>query len=46
MAAAMPVSDDERETWRSRAMKRVEERYSWDAVTDSYEDLLTRLARA
>jgi glycosyltransferase involved in cell wall biosynthesis len=37
---------DERETWKLKARQRVEERYSWDAVTDSYETLLTRLARA
>lgn len=37
---------EERELWRSRAIKRIEERYSWNAVTDSYENLLTRLARA
>jgi glycosyltransferase involved in cell wall biosynthesis len=36
----------ERELWRKRAMKRVEERYSWDRVTDSYENLLKRLASA
>jgi len=28
----------------SRAMKEVHQRYSWDAVTDAYEKLLTRLA--
>ena len=36
----------EREQWRLRAIKRVQERYSWDAVTNSYENLLQRLARA
>jgi glycosyltransferase involved in cell wall biosynthesis len=36
----------ERLHWQLRAMKRVEERYSWDAVTDSYENLLRRLAGA
>ena len=44
--ATLRMSDQERDTWRSRAMRRVEERYSWDAVTDSYENLLKRLARA
>jgi glycosyltransferase involved in cell wall biosynthesis len=39
------MSDDERETWRFRAMKRVEERYSWDRVTTDYENLLTGLAK-
>ena len=34
----------ERESYRRRAMARVRERYSWDAVTDAYERLLCRLA--
>jgi glycosyltransferase involved in cell wall biosynthesis len=38
---AMP--EGEREAWRRRAMDRVRERYSWDAVTDAYEALLIRL---
>jgi glycosyltransferase involved in cell wall biosynthesis len=40
------MASEEREAWQLRAMKRVQERYSWDAVTDSYENLLTRLTRA
>jgi glycosyltransferase involved in cell wall biosynthesis len=40
------MTSQEREEWQLRSMKRVEERYSWDAVTDSYEKLLTRLANA
>jgi glycosyltransferase involved in cell wall biosynthesis len=44
--STLRMTDDRRETWRFRAMKRIEERYSWDAVTDSYESLLLRLARA
>ncbi len=40
------MSSEERETWQLRSIKRVQERYSWDAVTDSYEKLLTRMARA
>lgn len=40
---AMPES--EREEWRAKAMARVRERYSWDAVTTAYETLLTRLSR-
>jgi glycosyltransferase involved in cell wall biosynthesis len=39
---AMPEA--ERETWRSRAVERVRERYSWDAVTDAYEKLMMELA--
>ena len=44
LTSIMP--SEEREQWQLRAIKRVEERYSWDAVTDSYENLLVRLARA
>ncbi len=36
---------EERLQWQLRAIKRVQERYSWDAVTDSYENLLTGLAK-
>jgi len=39
--AAMPEPD--RDEWSRRAMERVAERYSWDAVTDKYETLLRRL---
>lgn len=38
------MPETERELWRARAADRVRERYSWDAVTDAYEKLLTRLA--
>lgn len=38
---AMPES--ERAGWRARAMERVRERYSWDAVTTAYEKLLLGL---
>ncbi len=41
-ALAMP--EDMRQAWRVRALDRVKERYSWDAVTDAYEALLLRLA--
>jgi glycosyltransferase involved in cell wall biosynthesis len=44
--STLRMSDQELEAWRSKARQRVEERYSWDAVTDSYENLLKRLARA
>jgi glycosyltransferase involved in cell wall biosynthesis len=44
MALAMPEA--ERERLRAAAMTRVRERYSWDAVTARYEQLLNRLATA
>ena len=34
-----------REVWRAKAAERVRSRYSWDAVTDAYERLLTGLVR-
>ena len=44
MQSALDMPESERETLRTRAMERVREHYSWDAVTDAYEKLLTRLA--
>ncbi|HEY1760805.1 MAG TPA: DUF1972 domain-containing protein [Bryobacteraceae bacterium] len=44
MRQALDMPEDERETWRARAMERVRSRYSWEAVTDAYESLLTGLA--
>jgi glycosyltransferase involved in cell wall biosynthesis len=38
----MPAA--EREMWRARATERVRSRYSWEAVTDAYEKLLTKMA--
>lgn len=40
---AMP--EDERETFRRRAMERARRRYSWEAVTDQYERLFERMTR-
>jgi glycosyltransferase involved in cell wall biosynthesis len=40
----LAMSETERDEWRSKAVERVRSRYSWDAVTDAYERLLTRLA--
>jgi glycosyltransferase involved in cell wall biosynthesis len=37
-------SEEERASWRARAVERVRSRYSWDAVTDAYEKLLKGLA--
>jgi glycosyltransferase involved in cell wall biosynthesis len=44
MRQVLALSEAEREQWRARAMERVRLRYSWDAVTDSYETLLKKLA--
>ena len=45
MQHALDMTESERESWRARAIERVKSRYSWEAVTDAYEKLLTRLAR-
>jgi len=45
MRQVLDMPEPERETWRARAMERVRSRYSWEAVTDAYEKLLTKLAR-
>lgn len=38
------MDDSGRDQWRAVAEERVRERYSWDAVTDAYEELLLGLA--
>jgi glycosyltransferase involved in cell wall biosynthesis len=40
----LDMPEAERELWRARATERVRSRYSWEAVTDAYETLLTQLA--
>jgi glycosyltransferase involved in cell wall biosynthesis len=45
MGEVLRMSEAERNEWRARAVQRVRERYSWDAVTDAYERLLTGLIR-
>ncbi len=39
----LDMPETERDHWRQLATARVSERYSWDAVTDAYEKLLTGL---
>jgi glycosyltransferase involved in cell wall biosynthesis len=41
---ALTMAEPERNALRRRAMERVRRDYSWDAVTDAYERLLTQLA--
>ena len=43
---ALEMPEAEREILRAKARERVRTHYSWDAVTDAYEKLLTRLANA
>jgi len=43
LAEVLAMSEPEREDLRRRALQRVRERYSWDAVTEAYETLLQNL---
>jgi glycosyltransferase involved in cell wall biosynthesis len=40
----LAMSEEQRDVFRRRALERVRQRYSWDAVTDAYERLLRKLA--
>jgi glycosyltransferase involved in cell wall biosynthesis len=40
---ALEMSEFERDTLRRKAMDRVRRHYSWDAVTDAYEELFAKL---
>jgi glycosyltransferase involved in cell wall biosynthesis len=40
---AVDICERERAAWGCRAMQRVEQHYSWNAVTDAYEALFRRL---
>ena len=40
---AVDLDPNTRADWGRRAMRRVEQLYSWDAVTNAYEDLFRRL---
>jgi glycosyltransferase involved in cell wall biosynthesis len=43
---AVEISDEERAKWGAKAMERVERLYSWNAVTDSYEEIFRKLVPA
>jgi glycosyltransferase involved in cell wall biosynthesis len=40
----LEMREEERDAFRRKALERVRQRYSWDAVTDAYERLLAKLA--
>lgn len=42
---AVDLPEEERCAWGCRAMRRIEKLYSWDAVTDQYEDLFRQLGK-
>jgi glycosyltransferase involved in cell wall biosynthesis len=44
LRSALAMSEEQRSELRGRAAALVEQRYSWDAVTDAYEALLSGLA--
>lgn len=43
MSEVLAMSEAERAEWGRKAMARVKERYSWDAVTDAYERLFLEM---
>ncbi len=43
LSAALAMTDSERDEWRRRAVERVRQFYSWEAVADAYERLLLGL---
>jgi glycosyltransferase involved in cell wall biosynthesis len=45
LRAVLAMDEAERDRFRSAAKERVRVRYSWDAVTDAYEKLLTGMIR-
>ncbi|MCC6366806.1 MAG: DUF1972 domain-containing protein [Bryobacterales bacterium] len=45
MEEVLRMSAEERAEWGAKAMGRVKERYSWDAVTKAYEDLFVELTK-
>lgn len=45
MNVVLGMTESERNTYRERALKRVRERYDWDAVTAQYEALLSGLRK-
>ncbi len=45
MEEVLRMGEAERAEYRGRALARVAERYSWDAVTDQYEELLMGLVK-
>ena len=40
----LEMPEEDRDAFRRRALERVRQRYSWDAVTEAYEQLLAKLA--
>jgi glycosyltransferase involved in cell wall biosynthesis len=40
----LAMTDVERAEWGRRAAARVAERYSWERVTDQYEELMRKMA--
>jgi glycosyltransferase involved in cell wall biosynthesis len=45
MREVLAMSEDERNVWRQRAVRRVRDRYDWEAVTTAYETLLENLVK-
>jgi glycosyltransferase involved in cell wall biosynthesis len=43
---AVELPEEERVSWGARAMRRIQDHYSWEVVTDEYETLFKQLAHA
>jgi glycosyltransferase involved in cell wall biosynthesis len=46
IATVLNMREEERDAFRRKAEARVRERYSWEAVTNQYERLFKRMAKA
>jgi glycosyltransferase involved in cell wall biosynthesis len=46
LESVVAMSEATREEWRSQAVARVRERYTWESIADAYEELLSSLAKA
>jgi glycosyltransferase involved in cell wall biosynthesis len=45
LTQVIAMAPAERDSWKARAMERVRSTYSWDAVTQAYENLFRKLAK-
>ena len=43
MNEVLAMTEEQRDVWRQRALRRVREKYDWESVTSQYERLLTGL---
>jgi glycosyltransferase involved in cell wall biosynthesis len=46
LQSVLSMPEDERAAWRQRSMQRVQSRYTWESVTDAYEQLFLQISCA